>query len=315
MIQESKLYPWTLALLFTLLSPWAMAQSEENPSQQVKSEFLLPGGSNVGGGVDPTARLLIEWCNGSVGVLGHYKGMAQIQVLNSKFNEANRLLKTGILEALKSEDAKSTVTHRTLMFRSLTRGLEIVNAIEGLQSTAGVRISDEDVYRAFSNYYNFVTTVVADLDRDFYITYWSYLQRKPQDAAPTPWNENHQKQFETRFVDYAKSQLKWVNGNFATNTPQFGATPKGHTKIYLTIAELMTKFVKDDLADPENLFFLKYACVIKHLGYLNATLASFNLGNRAELPDERIAVNYIFHSIGSFDGEIKIQNVPTGCKF
>ncbi|MEK6707070.1 MAG: hypothetical protein AABZ06_14930 [Bdellovibrionota bacterium] len=261
---------------------------------------LATGGSNNGGS-GRGSGYMAKWCNDAIGILEHYKQKAQTLLISNPKDDVVSMLESGLDKALEGYTDQNP--EFSLTFRVLTRGKDIAAAVEEI--TRGQSSSGETRLMVLDSFYDFAIKVVSSVDSVYYIP-WRY--RDPDNYERIM---NEQDLFEQRFAEYARKQIKWVNGAFASFDPELGATPTGDKRVYLKIAELVTLHAAEDLSD--SLWAIKYGCLIQKLKLLNADLALHSSGSTLAFGgNDKIAINVTFNTLRDVTSSIKHER-GSGC--
>lgn len=232
------------------------------------------GGSNIGG-TDGGSAFLVDWCRANLGVLEDARARAAVSISMNELGDAKHILQEGLASAIAqtAERIPLSLTHR-----AIERGLELSTAID---DTLGFDSRAVEASVAFlSNYYTFILDTAAPLDTSYYIPY-RYGHGFPEEGGEA--------EFERRFEDYAREQIRWFVTEFSSRGLDGSYIPRYSAKIYLKALEFLARYTAEDLG--ESLWKARYFCVIDQLMRLNTRLASFNGGNLAAYRNERWAVN------------------------
>ena len=251
------------------------------------------GGTNTGGTLRPTAAVEIQsWCRSSVGILEQARALSAIALIRGDFDGAFEKLEAAIRRALNRTESEKVSASISLSHAALIRGQEISAAIGELKQSG--LIGSESAFRALDAYVDFLVSVVARIDLDFSVSYRvNQIRGESCSSCTDQWYQ----EFEKQYVRLARAQLQWLRTNFVRYSRATGAVPMGDTAVYLTFAELMTKYAADDLANPEFPWAIKYSCQIDRLRELNANIVARAFG------DDRTSVNVIDSTIRSVVGE------------
>lgn len=248
---------------------------------------LLCGGTNVGGGTI-SSDISFHWCCSSAVTLEEYLSLSKLK-LNStgSYYQANKILVNGMIAGLKSNNKSA----HTFTFKALERGLQIASFL-GVGKPYNCRKANWRFNNILKKYYKFVLKHVSrDLDLNGYVP---YLEAQ---------SNLNIREFESRFVKYASSQLIWMNDNLTTGRIISGEgeiAPVGDASDYLLVAQLMSIFTAEDLIN--SLWNKRFTCAIEKLINLHDIILRYDpKGNHEmsehEYEDDRIAVNMVSYKL------------------
>lgn len=230
---------------------------------------------------------LTAWCAQITRVLKREVDRAQLQVQYNRFAYARQIIVGALRAASNSLDltpALGSPMTKTLVDRGLVLDMALDDAMpDTLRPTLLTKV------KFLSDYVHMILRAEAELDRPYYIPYMYRYGRCTVDSCPSEFSF---RDFESRYIEYAKRQLEFVATQFTQSVMRDGAplvTPVGPPRAFLVAAELVTGFVAQDLRD--TLYAYSFACVVADLENLSATIRSYNwTGDRTVFPNDMWAV-------------------------
>ena len=109
-------------------------------------------------------------------------------------------------------------------------------------------------------------------------------------------------EYERRFTAFGRELISFTMRRFTKRDSNGEIVGRFGSKPFLKASEMVTSFAAALLND--SLSRARYSCTIERLGTLNAKIAGFNAGNRADYSDPRIAVQLIYAALSDIDAEI-----------
>lgn len=244
------------------------------------------GGSNVGGGNRGSQVAALACGNVRATLLSHQQTARLLLERDITLKaEAKLTLAHGFEVALRNEGLETNA--RSVLYRSLERGKELALALDEQALTySDPQDAAESSLKVLNAYYDFILGVVIPLESEFLIA-WIYPGSGPLD----------QEQFENRFIEYAREELRWANGALVSIRGDGKVIPLRSPKAYLKASELMTRFAAEDLTHPESPWASAYEGTAQVLRELSEKIRAHLVGNSFPWGDDMTASEAVFENI------------------
>lgn len=268
----------------------AIVHAKPEPTQPVVNNTLLSNVLSIGN--NDFGGEVVNWCHNTSSILRQHKNDAQMFLYHGDYHTANETLLAGLRAALEAEVSDIGTTFG---YKALTRGLILANRL-GVGYPPETQKQKRIIHSWLSSYYKFVQMSIQDLDL--------YIHQPLMSCVDCARDINY---LELQFVNYAVTQLKYLNMNFITATTNLnGVLPKGPAAYYLKAVEVFSQFVAADLND--SLWNYAFGCTVNDLNALSEKLQRYNGGETNLYISDRIAVNMVWTQVDKSIKRIEEQN-------
>lgn len=271
--------------------------------EKLKRDLVMTSPGIVSAGTNP--RDIIDWCSRVSATLMRERQRAMLQYQYNRSAAAEQILIDALIVASQSIAVDPEIggpMTKKLIDRALMYSQALDQALP-----AEIALSMTTKLNFLFKSVDFIVEVSRDLDMPYYIQY-RYQYGGCRECPPTFDLAG----FQGQFVRMAARQLSFVTNNLTEVLRTGGRLevfPLGDPRGFLTVSELTSAFVAQDLRD--NLHAYANACAIRDLESLSQTLTAFNLyGDRTIYPNDRWAVSQVREEMERLEAQIQSSVCP-----